>query len=247
MRLGQHFLVDRSIVDAIIDHAELTADDWVLEIGPGEGILTGELAARAGRVYAIEVDPDLAAGLCDLAGNVYVINADALTVQLPEYNKIVSNLPYQISSKITYRLLTRPFDLAVLMFQKEFAERLMARPGSERYGRLAMVAGFFCRIELLESVSKKAFRPIPEVDSAIVRLRPREERPDVDPLTYMKLVDMLFKNRRKKVKKGLAAFGVDRSVQAELDGSLLNLRPEELTPDQVAGLLMAIEEQDKVL
>lgn len=131
MRLGQHFLIDRSIVDSIVSHADLGLEDWVLEIGPGEGILTRELAARAGRVYAVEIDPDLAASLCNTAPNVMVIHADALTVRLPQYNKIVSNLPYNISSKITYRLLSRPFDLAVLMFQKEFAQRLKAKPASK--------------------------------------------------------------------------------------------------------------------
>lgn len=115
---GPAFLIDHSVVDTIVSHAELGPQDWVLEIGPGEGILTRELAARAGLVYAVEIDPDLAANLCSLAANVQVIHADALTVPLPEYNKIVSNLPYSISSKITYRLLARPFDLAVLMFQR---------------------------------------------------------------------------------------------------------------------------------
>lgn len=241
MRLGQHFLIDRSIVDIIVSHAQIGPDDWVLEIGPGEGILTRELAAHAGKVYAVEIDPDLAANLCDLPHNVQVINADALTVRLPEYNKIVSNLPYNISSKITYRLLTRPFDLAVLMFQKEFASRLNAKPASKNYGRLGMIAGFFCQIEILESISRKSFRPIPEVDSVIVRLRPRLPRPEVDPRSFMRLADMLFRNRRKKVKKGLAAYGTDKMTISELDPSLINMRPEELTPDQVAGLLIAME------
>ncbi|HQE72048.1 MAG TPA: 16S rRNA (adenine(1518)-N(6)/adenine(1519)-N(6))-dimethyltransferase RsmA, partial [Methanothrix soehngenii] len=197
MRLGQHFLIDRSIVDSIVSHADLGLEDWVLEIGPGEGILTRELAARAGRVYAVEIDPDLAASLCNTAPNVMVIHADALTVRLPQYNKIVSNLPYNISSKITYRLLSRSFDLAVLMFQKEFAQRLKAEPASKIYGRLGMVAGFFSHIEILQNVSRKAFRPVPDVDSAIVRLRPRTERPQVDPRAFMRLADILFRNRRK--------------------------------------------------
>lgn len=241
MILGQHFLIDHSVVDTIVSHAELGPQDWVLEIGPGEGILTRELAARAGLVYAVEIDPDLAANLCSLAANVQVIHADALTVPLPEYNKIVSNLPYSISSKITYRLLARPFDLAVLMFQKEFALRLRAQTGSKNYGRLGMVAGFFSHIEILENVSRKAFRPVPEVDSMIVRLRPRKERPQVDPRAFMRMADMLFRNRRKKVKKGLAAYGIDKMTISELDRTLINMRPEELTPDQVAGLLMAAE------
>ena len=102
-----------------------------------------------------------------------------------------------------------------------------------------MVAGFFCQIEVLESVPRTAFRPVPEVDSVIVRLRPRE-RQEVDTAVFMRLVETLFRNRRKKVKKGLAAFGVSRETLAELDASLLDRRPEELTPDEVAGIARAI-------
>jgi 16S rRNA (adenine1518-N6/adenine1519-N6)-dimethyltransferase len=243
MRLGQHFLIDSSVVERIVSFAEIKSDDRVLEIGAGRGILTKALAARAECVYAVEVDPDLAAELCALAPNVQVMYADALTVELPDYNKIVSNLPYQISSKITYRLLSRPFELAVLMFQKEFALRMMARPGSKNYGRLGMVAGFFCQVEMLESVPRTAFRPVPEVDSSIVRLRPRTQRLEVDPGMFMRLVEALFRNRRKKVKKGLAAFGVGREIQTELelDASLLEKRPEELFPDEVAGMAYAMK------
>jgi 16S rRNA (adenine1518-N6/adenine1519-N6)-dimethyltransferase len=243
MKLGQHFLNDRLTIERIVSFAAIKPDDKVLEIGPGTGILTAALAARARRIYAVEVDPDLAVALCGRAPNVQVINADALTVALPDYNKIVSNLPYQISSKISYRLLSRPFELAILMFQKEFVERLIALPGSKDYGRLAMVAGFFCRIEILESVPRTAFRPVPEVDSAIVRLRPREHQ-EVDTAVFMRLVETLFRNRRKKVKKGLAAFGVSRETLAELDGSMLERRPEELTPDEVAGIVRVISNLD---
>lgn len=243
MRLGQHFLMDRSVIGRIVSFAGIKSDDRVLEIGPGTGFLTEALAARAGRVYAVEIDPDLASALCGRAPNVQVINADALTVELPDYNKIVSNLPYQISSKITYRLLSRPFELAVLMFQKEFALRMTARPGSKEYGRLGMITGFFCHVDILESVPRTAFRPVPEVDSSIVRLRPRTQRLDVDPGVFMRLVEALFGNRRKKVKKGLAAFGVGQEIQRELelDAQLLEKRPEELAPDEVAGMAYAIK------
>jgi len=244
MRLGQHFLTDRSVIERIVSFAEIKREDRVLEIGPGTGILTKALAARAGSVYAVEVDPDLAAQLLGCAPNVLVINADALTVILPDYNKIVSNLPYQISSKISYRLLPRPFDLAILMFQKEFAERMMALPGSKDYGRLAMIAGFFCQIDILEGVPRTVFRPVPEVDSLIVRLRPRAERPEVDPGVFMRLVETLFRNRRKKVKKGLAAFGVGREIMEGLDASLQDKRPEDLAPDEVAGIARSIRDHN---
>ena len=243
MKLGQHFLMDCDATARIANYADIKPEDSVLEIGPGPGNLTGALASRAGWVYAVEIDPDLAGQLSGRFSNVDVINADALNIQLPCCNKIVSNLPYQISSKITYRLLTRPFDVAVLMYQWEFARRMTARAGSDDYGRLAMTVGFFCQVEILEKVSRMAFRPVPQVDSAVVRLRPRLDRPAVDEVeaaALIRLAEGLFNNRRKKVKKGLAALGVGRRALSELDGILLEKRPEELTPDEAASLLAAL-------
>jgi 16S rRNA (adenine1518-N6/adenine1519-N6)-dimethyltransferase len=240
MKLGQHFLMDRAAIMRIASYADLQQQDRVLEIGPGPGNLTEALASRAGRVYAVEIDPDLAAQLSGRFSNVQVINGDALRVELPDYNKIVSNLPYQISSRITYRFLSRPFETAVLMYQWEFARRMAAAAGSGEYGRLAMAVGFFCRIEILEKVSKMAFRPVPQVDSAIVRLQPRLDRPEVDPADFLRLVEGLFNNRRKKVKKGLAALGASAQAMAELDADLLERRPEDLTPDEAASLVGAI-------
>ncbi len=238
---GQHFLVDCAVVERIAAYAGLNEADRVLEIGPGTGVLTEALAARAGRIFVVEVDPALAANLCGRFPNVEVINADALQAELPDCNKIVSNLPYQISSKITYRLLSRPFELAVLMFQREFALRMIAPPGSREYGRLAMVVGFLCEAQILETVPWSAFRPMPQVNSAIVRLRPKTERPAVDAEKFMRLVEGLFCHRRKKVKKGLAALGISRETLAEQDPKLLDKRPEDLTPEEAAGLAKSID------
>lgn len=235
-KLGQHFLEDRGVAGRIISYAELEPGDVVLEIGPGHGCLTKELSLYVGQIYAVEVDPDLANVLCGRFPNVQVINADALTVPLPTCNKIISNLPYQISSKITYRLLPRPFELAVLMFQREFAQRMLAPVGSKEYGRLAMIVGFFSEAEILEKVPRSAFRPMPEVNSAIVRLRPRKQRPKVDAKIFMSLCEGLFRNRRKKVKNALAAMGADKWSVADIDATLLEKRPEDLTPDEAAGL-----------
>ena len=237
---GQHFLVDRSALERIAQYAELCKEDRVLEIGAGTGNLTEVLAQRSSCVYAVEIDPHLAMGLQGMFQNVRVIKGDALEIELPDYNKIVSNLPYQISSKITYRLLSRPFELAVLMFQQEFAKRLVAPVGSREYGRLAMFAGFFCEAKILEILPRSAFRPVPEVNSAIVRLLPRSVRPDVKPEVFLRLVEGLFRQRRKKVKKALAALGVSKEKLAEIDAKLLDKRPEELTPDQAAELAIAI-------
>jgi 16S rRNA (adenine1518-N6/adenine1519-N6)-dimethyltransferase len=239
---GQHFLIDRTALERIAQYAELCKEDIVLEIGAGTGNLTEVLAERSSCVYAVEIDPQLAIGLQGMFQNfqnVRVIKGDALEIELPDYNKIVSNLPYQISSKITYRLLSRPFELCVLMFQQEFAKRLVAPVASREYGRLAMVAGFFCEVKILEILPRSAFRPVPEVNSAIVRLLPRSVRPEVEPEVFLKLVEGLFSHRRKKVKKALAALGVSKEKLTEIDAKMLDKRPQELTPDQAAELAIA--------
>lgn len=237
---GQHFIVDRDIIERIAGYAELAENDHVLEIGPGTGNLTETLAARAGQVFAVEVDPGLASDLQGRFQNVSIIRGDALKVKLPDYNKIVSNLPYQISTRITFRLLARPFQLAVLMYQREFAKRMLAKPGIEEYGRLGMIVGYFCEAEILEIVPRSAFRPMPEVASAIVRLHPRQERPPVDEEMFIKFAEGLFNNRRKKIKKALVAMGASRAKLAGLDATLLEKRPEMLTPDEAAGLAKVI-------
>jgi 16S rRNA (adenine1518-N6/adenine1519-N6)-dimethyltransferase len=245
MKLGQHFLEDAAVISRILDYADLGQEDRVLEIGPGTGNLTSGLAARAGSVYAIEIDADLAYQLAGRHPNVHVVSSDALKVDLPVCNKIVSNLPYQISSAITYRLLSMTFEKAVLMYQWEFARKMVAKAGSKDYGRLAMTVGFFCRIEILEKVSKMAFRPVPQVDSAIVRLIPREDRPEGEAFDFIRLAEGLFNNRRKKVKKGLAALGAGKIALAGLDSDLLDKRPEDLSSDEAASLLPAISRKTK--
>jgi len=235
-RKGQNFLVDREVLSRIADYAELNSADSILEIGAGTGNLTEVLSRRAGRVYAVEVDRGLASGLKGRFANVVVISGDALKVELPDYNKVVSNLPYQISSKITYRLLSKPFDLAILMYQSEFAKRLISVPGTEGYGRLSMVAGHYARAEILESVSRTAFRPNPQVGSAIVRLRPRPDRLDVNHETFMRLATGLFSHRRKKLGPALEAMGISREAFAELDRSILDHRAEEIDSETAAWL-----------
>lgn len=235
-RKGQNFLVDSGVLSRIADYAELNPADSILEIGAGTGNLTEVLSRRAGRVYAVEVDGGLAAGLRGRFDNVEVVSGDALKVELPDYNKVVSNLPYQISSKITYRLLSRPFDLAVLMYQREFAKKLIAVPGTANYGRLSMVTGHYVRAEVLEYVSRTAFRPNPRVGSAIVRLRPRPDRLDVNHENFMRLATGLFSHRRKKLGPAMEAMGISREALADFDRSILDRRAEETDPGMAAWL-----------
>jgi len=239
-KLGQHFLVDRRVLARIGDYASLGRGDAVLEVGPGTGNLTDILSERARTVYAIEVDPVLASSLEGRFDNVLIIRGDALRVPLPEYNKIVSNLPYQISSKITFRLLARPFDLAVLMYQREFAERMVAPPGTREHGRLALNVAFWAEAEVLEIVPRGAFSPMPQVESAVVRLRPRKTPAPVEWGAFEALTRGLFSMRRKKVKSTLAAMKVPPDALSRIDPALLDIRPQELSLEKVVALTEAI-------
>lgn len=244
-KLGQHFLVDRRVLSRIGDYASLDRDDRVLEIGPGTGNLTRLLSARAGTVFAIEIDPGLAASLEGRFSNLTVLRGDALRVSLPDYNKVVSNLPYQISSKITFRLLERPFDLSVLMYQREFAERMVAEPGTKDYGRLTLNVALRAEAEILERVPRSAFRPMPQVESAIVRLRPREERVPVDERVFDHLTRTIFSMRRKKVKRALAAMKVSSEILSRIDPELLEKRPQELSLEEVVDMAEAVSATDR--
>ncbi|OSX75066.1 hypothetical protein BU14_0256s0019 [Porphyra umbilicalis] len=186
---GQHILKNPRVVDAIVTKAGLRPSDTVLEVGPGTGNLTVKLLAAAARVTAVEVDPRMAAevtrrvqgtpgeaGLTILLGDVIRLRP------LPYFDAIVANTPYQISSPLVFRLLAHrpPFRTAVLMFQKEFAQRLVARPGDALYCRLSVNAQLLARVEVVLKVGRNNFRPPPKVDSLVVRLTPRLPAPDVD-------------------------------------------------------------------
>lgn len=243
MRSGQHFLVDPAVIERIAGYAMLSPKDSVLEIGPGTGNLTLALSARAGRVYAVEVDPELAGGLAGRFPNVEMISGDALRVELPNTGKVVSNLPYQISSRILLRLLPRKFELMVLMFQLEFAKRLLAGPGSKRYGRLAVHAAHFSSATLLETVPRTAFSPQPRITSAVMLFRPRTNRVMVDDGTFNRVTGHLFSGRRKKVKNSLLAGRVNPMVVASLDREVQDARPEDLTADQIARIALRVAEE----
>ena len=241
---GQHFLVDARILKRIGDYADLDKQDRVLEVGPGTGNLTSVLSERAGHVTAIEVDPKLASDLLGRFSNVEVVKGDALRVPLPNYNKVVSNLPYQISSKMTFRLLERPFELAVLMYQWEFAKRMVATVGTKDYGRLTLNVALRAEAEILERVPRGAFRPSPMVQSAIVRLTPRKKRLFEDEATFDDLTRSLFTQRRKKVKKGLAMMKISTDAISRMDPAILEKRPQNLSLDDVIALAQAISSSD---
>jgi len=183
----QHFLVDDRVLDRLPSYLPEDAGvrEHVLEIGAGNGALTARLLAEAEHVTAIERDPELAGFLREEfadeieAGELTVVEGDALDVDLPEFTASVSNLPYGASSQIAFRLLPLKRPL-VLMFQQEFAERMVADAGTDDYGRLSVSAQHYADVEIVEPVPKEAFSPQPAVESAVVRATPRDPDYDVD-------------------------------------------------------------------
>lgn len=209
--LGQHWLKDREILNAVADAAELTKQDTVLEIGPGLGTLTSVLLSRASSVLAVEYDSELAIKLpAQFPGtSLSVVNEDILQfdlAQLPAGYKVVANVPYYITSKIIQRLTTddNPPSLAVLLVQKEVAERIVAGPGAMSI--LAVAAQVFAEVSLGVYVPREYFTPPPEVDSQVVILKLRQE-PLVsvdDQPDFFRLVRAGFGEKRKKLRSSLA-------------------------------------------
>jgi 16S rRNA (adenine1518-N6/adenine1519-N6)-dimethyltransferase len=206
-RSGQTHVIDPSLLMRMVDYADISSRDLVLEIGAGIGNLTRLLAERAEKVIAVERDVKLFQVLRDRLkdlANVDLVNADILRMELPRFNKVVANLPYAISSPITFKLLEHDFELAVLMYQREFAKRLVAQPASKDYGRLTVSVYYRAKVELLEEVDPSAFFPKPKVSSMIVRLRPRSPPFQViDEALFFNVVRALFQHRRQKVRNAL--------------------------------------------
>jgi len=256
-RAGQYQVIDPTVLEQMVDYAELSRGDVVLEVGAGIGNLTLLLAARAGKVIAVERDRRLMRVLGErlrVHSNVKLLCGDALQIELPKFNKVVANLPYGISSDITFRLLKRKFELAILMYQREFAERLVAKPGSDDYGRLTVNAYYRASLELLREVPPEAFFPQPKVTSAIVRLKPREPPFDVaDESMFFNVVRALFQHRRQRVRNALyRSFGevfpgvkvskVERraTIDQKLPKALAETPVIDLAPDKfgvIANLL----------
>jgi 16S rRNA (adenine1518-N6/adenine1519-N6)-dimethyltransferase len=209
--LGQNFMVDPSIFPELTDYASLGKADVVLDAGAGFGFLTRFLANKCKSVLAVEKDLRVAAVLREqLAGlaNVTVIEGDVLKAEVPEFSKVVSIPPYQISSRLLLWLFDRGFDRAVLVVQKEFAERLVAAVGSEDYGWLTVATCYSAEVQLLDAVPNFMFYPQPEVDSVIVRLTPWKTVPlEVkDEAFFRRMVRWLFTQRNKKLSNALAPF-----------------------------------------
>ncbi len=227
-RFGQHFL-EAVWADKVIDAIAPAPDDLFLEIGPGSGILTLRLAPRVSRLIAVEIDRDLAAGLAPkLPANVTLVEGDVLDTDIDAALdaarargplRVAGNLPYNISSPILFRLLDLASHRAVidatLMLQREVADRIVARPGTPEYGVLSVLTQWRADVTRLLAIPPGAFRPPPEVRSALIRLafRPPAFRL-TDPQLFERMVRRMFTQRRKTLLNALTAFAADTGARA---------------------------------
>lgn len=240
--LGQNFLIDGNVVRKIASEANITKEDYVLEIGPGMGTLTEELALNAKKVVAVELDRKLIPVLQDTLAqykNLEVINADILDVNIEELIeeklgggpvKVVANLPYYVTTPIIGALLERHLKIEsiTVMVQKEVAERMSAAPGSKTYGSLSVFVGFYTEPEMVLKVPNTVFMPRPKIDSAVIRLNLKKQLPDIDTEKFFKVVKAGFSKRRKTILNALSTYGftIDKdSIREALEKS--GIKPEE--------------------
>lgn len=236
-------MIDESYLHSLASYASLSRKDAVLEIGAGFGALTRILSPVCGQVIAVEVDHRLAEVLRNEFaefGNVIIVEGDVLKATVPEFNKVVANPPFHISSPILFWLLEKRFDLAVLTFQKEFAKRLVAEVGSKDYSRLTVETYCRAEVELLETVPKEAFFPSPDVEACIVRLKPRSAPPfDVkSEEVFHEIVRTLFTQRNRKVRNAVAGFLNKHGKDKSLADSILfhDKRVRELAPEDFGAI-----------
>ena len=250
-KLGQNFLIDEDIVRRIVAVAELTADDTVLEVGPGIGTLTQGLAESGARVVAVELDKRLLPVLdTTLAGydNVRIVSGDILQVDImrevdaPEF-KVCANLPYYITTPIIFALLEKrlPMERLVAMVQKEVAERMAAQPGGKDYGALSVAIQYYTEPEIAFIVPPSSFIPAPAVDSAVIVCKRRRQPPVqvCDEALFFRVVKAAFSLRRKMLSNSLKNMGVTAGQAGkwlELAGVDGRRRAETLSLEEFARL-----------
>lgn len=227
--LGQNFLTDKGVIDGIVDGADITKEDLVIEIGPGIGVLTSAVAEKAGKVIAIEIDTNLMKILEDTLAefdNIKVINENILKLDLGglikeesegfRSVKVIGNLPYYITTAIIMKLLEDrlPIESITIMMQKEVADRIKSEPGSRIYGAISVAVQYYCEVNVVEDVPKECFMPMPKVDSTVLRLDIRKERPVdlLDEKMFFRCIKAGFGQRRKTLLNSLTGTGFDKGI-----------------------------------
>lgn len=271
--LGQNFLIDNTIIKHIVESAQVSTDDMIIEVGPGVGSMTVELASRSGRLIAVEIDRHLIPALMEnLAGfnNVEIINEDILKIDVdnlittqteklkgifkPENVKVVANLPYYITTPIIMKFLEEStlINTFVFMVQKEVADRMLAQPGSKDYGALSVAVQYYCKPERVLDVPPHCFIPQPGVTSTVVRLNVYDRPPVdvVDKKMFFKVVKASFGQRRKTLVNALYNSGYFKIDKEEIKDMLKsmgideNQRGETLSIMQFAKLANSFSQKD---
>jgi len=265
-RFGQCFMIDGNLLRLVAEAGEVGPGDLVIEVGPGTGSLTAELLARGRRVVAVEIDRDLAGILREQfggGGKFHLIEGDALAgkhainpalateiageIAAGRRPKLVANLPYNIASPLVIELLIVGCGLLAFTVQREVAQRMRARAGAADYGPLSVMAQLLADVELLRVLPAKAFWPAPKVESALMRLKRREDAVTPDRAGPLGLfVHAIFSSRRKTLRNALARAVPDFDAGVDVEAIIAGLglaaevRPEVLTPGQFLGLFEAV-------
>ncbi len=236
-RLGQHMVVDKPLIRRIVNYASLTSEDVVLEVGCGTGNLTVEML-KICRVTGIEKDERMVellrkkfSGFIE-SGKFTILQGDALKMEFPPFTKFVSNIPYNITSPLLFKLFGYDFELAVVMLQREVAERLCGESS-----RLGVVSKIFCRTEILEIVKPSSFKPRPKVYSAVVRIIPEPSVRVGNPELFCKFVTFAFSMKRKKMRKIVEEWNKREEEELSLSPEMAGMRPEELGAKSFAKIV----------
>jgi 16S rRNA (adenine1518-N6/adenine1519-N6)-dimethyltransferase len=245
-RFGQHFLIDGAVIDAIVDAIAPAPGDAMVEIGPGLGAMTGPLLSRCEQLTVIELDRDLAqrlrgrAGIEVIESDVLLVDFDALALVRGHRLRVVGNLPYNISSPILFHLLGSVASVLDqhFMLQKEVVERMAAGPGTKDYGRLSVMLQWRYDIESVLDVPPESFDPPPRVDSAVVRMLPLPDVPDIEPALVSELVRVAFSQRRKLLRHTLGRWLDERGFSGAFD---VQRRAEEVPVADYLALAAAVK------
>jgi len=229
-----HLMIDREVIEKICEYAKPCKKDRILEIGAGTGNLTEKLLESGATVYAIESDPEMYSKLESRfpgSENLHIFHSSALKIEFPGFDKVVSNLPYSISRKITERILMHEFKLGVLVYQREFAEKLVAKPGRKNYRFISVLAQCCVEIEILDPIPPSAFDPVPNVWSSIVRIKPKAR---AEP-GFIDFLHSLFNHKNKKI---------GNILTEKIPSESKNKRPYELSPEEILRLYNLIHVGD---
>lgn len=248
-RKSQHFMINYKIMEDMIKIAEISNKDVVLDIGAGDGELTERIARYARRVYAIEYDRTLCKILrrrFKKSKKVKIIEGDFLKIDIPFFNKIVSNPPFHISSEILFKIFEYDFEVGVMTFQKEFAERIIARPGEKKYGRLSVVVQLIAEVRIYRDLEPEIFYPSPKTFVSILKIRPYSRDMRLRVKRYGRHLAYIFTQRRRKVRKVVKEYL--RKYDIDLDASdikrFLNKMPKkrvfQLTPEEALEISINI-------